>query len=178
MSNDYQSSDTAEESGACANTGEPRSAKSSRVTPRAVDTAPSRKMIAGIVLFMMTLAAFLVWMLSIGGETDAQRNLRELGTRVGPAPEGGPPVPAAAGMAIYEAQCTACHGPRAMGGPSAPALAVKRYTPPRWEDQDLANVIYGGRGSMPAFSDRLSIEELAAVVAYIRWEQGLPVPGT
>lgn len=134
-------------------------------------------MILGVVVFMMALAAFLAWMLAIGGETDAQRSLRELDARASPAPQGDPPMPASAGKAIYDAQCIACHGAGAAGGASGPALVAKRYTPPRWEDQDLANVIYGGRGSMPAFSNRLSIDELASVVAYIRWEQGLPVPG-
>ncbi|RIK10978.1 MAG: hypothetical protein DCC49_01870 [Acidobacteria bacterium] len=149
-----------------------------RVTPSPAGANPSPRMIVGLVLFMVVLAAFLAWMLTIGGETDAQRNLRELDARASPAPQGDPPMPASAGRVIYDAQCIACHGRGAVGGPGGPALVAKRYTPPRWEDQDLANVIYGGRGSMPAFSDRLSLEELAAVVAYIRWEQGLPVPGT
>lgn len=163
-----------DESGESGESGESHVARTREISRK---SGPPAAMLVGLTVFMVVLAAFLVWMLSKGGETEVQRNLRELDSRVSPAPRGEPPFPASTGKLVYEAQCVSCHGVAASGGPGGPALVTKRYTPPRWEDQDLANVIYGGRGAMPSFADRLSVEELAAVVAYIRWEQGLPVPG-
>lgn len=135
-------------------------------------------MLVGIGIFMLVFAAFLLLMLWQGGETKSQRLQRQLESRAAPAPVGEPPAPASIGKQVYEQHCLSCHGPNAAGGAGGPDLTMRRYTPPRWEDQDLANVIFGGRGLMPSFSDRLSVEELAALVAYLRWEQGLPVPGT
>lgn len=139
---------------------------------RQIDTGPPIATIVGVSLTLLALAGFLVWMFFAGGVTPEQRVMRELNEPVAPLPKGDPPPLAAAGRDVYERQCASCHGSR-LGGGSAPNLRARRYTPPRWEDQDLANVIYGGRGSMPAFRDSISPGELAGVVAYLRWEQGV-----
>ncbi len=114
-------------------------------------------------------------MLAYGGVSPAERARREVEKPIGPLPTGDPPPIAAAGRVIYERNCMSCHGSRLSGG-SAPSLRARRYEPSRWTDQDLANVIFAGRGEMPAFKDTLSAGEIAAVVSYIRWEQGMPLP--
>lgn len=130
-------------------------------------------MLIGVGIFVLALGAFLVWMLFSGGITDEERAIRELDKPVTSLPSGDPPPLAAAGRELYARNCQSCHGDRLSGG-SAPALRARRYTPPRWEDQDLANVIYSGRGEMPGFKGKLSDGEIAALVAYLRWEQGVP----
>lgn len=83
---------------------------------------------------------------------------------------------AAAGKAIYEANCTACHGIAGNGkGPAAIALTPKPTdftAAATWagktDDQVLATVRAGRPGtSMTAFT-QLNDEELGNVVAYLR----------
>jgi mono/diheme cytochrome c family protein len=73
------------------------------------------------------------------------------------------------GSMIYtRAGCVACHG-REGGGGIGPALADN----PNLEtvEAPVAQVLFG-KGRMPAFGNRLSNEEVAAVVTYIRTSFG------
>ncbi len=69
------------------------------------------------------------------------------------------------GMRIYEDSCQRCHRPDGSGGrgPSLIGIAAEQTDPQTQVDQILA----GGRG-MPSFAERLSADEIDAVVAYIR----------
>ncbi len=88
---------------------------------------------------------------------------------------GGSPTPAApadapdlvAGRSVYIRNCASCHG-SAGGGGRGPRLDEGRTldTFPSVEDQ--VSFVSEGKGGMPAFSDRLSAEEIEDVVRFIR----------
>ena len=76
-------------------------------------------------------------------------------------------VPPETGPAIYQAFCATCHGKEGQGfvGPSLVDTAVKY--------PDVASeiaVVTNGRGEMPAWSGRLTSEQIATVVDYTRTE--------
>jgi mono/diheme cytochrome c family protein len=88
-----------------------------------------------------------------------------------PPPEVHPDVVAAAGgvdgAAIFGQSCAGCHGGDGSGG-IGPRLAGGRVVANFPDPQDQIAVVTNGRGGMPAFSERLSAEEIAAVVEYTR----------
>ena len=79
--------------------------------------------------------------------------------------------------AIYKAKCALCHGPSGMGdGPGAAALNPKprnlqdtEYMKTR-TDQELHDVIWNGKGAMPAWgkTGALTEEQVQAMVKYVR----------
>jgi mono/diheme cytochrome c family protein len=72
----------------------------------------------------------------------------------------------ARGQQVYRQNCASCHGTKGDGG-SGPRLAgvvTGRY--PNIDDQIA--VIAEGRAGMPAFGERLSQDDMAAVAAYER----------
>lgn len=82
---------------------------------------------------------------------------------------------AAAGKKVYDASCTACHGPSGVGdGPMAKALkpqpasfAAAGFLAGK-TDADLAKVIKEGKGgAMPPFKT-LKDDEVANVIAHLR----------
>ena len=74
-------------------------------------------------------------------------------------------APTALGMAIYEANCQRCHRADGTGGrgPSLVGIAADQPDP----QEQINQIIAGGRG-MPAFGERLTTDEIDAVVDYIR----------
>ena len=88
-----------------------------------------------------------------------------------------PEVPAAAdgsvdqtlvlGREVWGDQCSRCHGGDG-GGRSGPRVnggrVIERYP----DVADQVAIIVQGRGGMPSFEDRLSAEQIDAVVAYTR----------
>jgi mono/diheme cytochrome c family protein len=82
-----------------------------------------------------------------------------------------PDVVAAAGgvdgAAIFGQRCAGCHGGDGSGG-IGPRLAGGRVVADFPDPQDQIAVVTNGRGRMPAFGERLSPEEIAAVVEYTR----------
>lgn len=107
------------------------------------------------------------------------------------APGAGSPVPAeratdlvTLGGDIYRTECAACHGPRGEGEPDwqVPRDDGSLPAPPHdgtghtWHhaDAELLAIIADGSlhsdpaSRMPAFRDRLSPDEMAAVLAYIK----------
>ncbi|MFQ5680046.1 MAG: c-type cytochrome [Gemmatimonadota bacterium] len=115
---------------------------------------------------------------------------RPIAVRVTPETSEGPRVTATeAGMAVLDAdavkeeigenlfkrQCVACHGAKGKGdGPAAAALTPRPTNltdaklMSKLTDEELAAIISGGKGSMPAFSKLLTSEQLDAVVRYVR----------
>ena len=68
---------------------------------------------------------------------------------------------AAAGEAVFTANCESCHGVAAAGG-SAPELASHFET----NEEHIEAIVYGEE-EMPAFGDSLSDQEIADVAAYL-----------
>lgn len=95
--------------------------------------------------------------------------------------EQGAPTPAAAGEAnrdvvalgesLYAANCQSCHGDRSGAGGIA-AAPPHDETGHTWHhpDAQLIDWVLNGKfpGQMPAFGDRLSREQVEAILAYIK----------
>lgn len=73
------------------------------------------------------------------------------------------------GEAAYIAKCAACHQPNGKGlPPTFPALAGADIAVNKDRVQDHIDIIYEGKGAMPAFKDILTPKEFAAIVTYER----------
>lgn len=68
---------------------------------------------------------------------------------------------------VYQKHCAKCHGKNAegrhFGGPSLRADKVNSSA-----KEDLRNMISNGKGRMPEFGDKLSAEEIDALVKQIK----------
>jgi len=73
-----------------------------------------------------------------------------------------------AGKAVWDAQCTHCHGARAYPG-KAPKL-----NPGQMEPDFIYHRVTYGFGKMPAWKDVFSLKERMAVVAYIKSDDFWP----
>ena len=89
------------------------------------------------------------------------------------AQRGGAPSQAVSGRAVYEARCTRCHGPDGAGRTrmaeivEPPDMSDAEWQRQRSDARMIASVA-NGRGQMPAFKKKLSRQEIAAAVAYVR----------
>ena len=81
--------------------------------------------------------------------------------------EGGGGGGAGDGAAVYADNCASCHGAAGEGG-RGPALAGGAVVEAFPEAADQVVVVTDGQGGMPAFGDRLSAEEIDAVVEFTR----------
>jgi mono/diheme cytochrome c family protein len=87
-----------------------------------------------------------------------------------PPPEVHPDVVAATGVdgaAVVGRSCAGCHGGDGSGG-IGPRLAGGRVVVAFPDAEDQIAVVTDGRGGMPAFGERLTPDEIAAVVEYTR----------
>ena len=73
----------------------------------------------------------------------------------------------AAGKAIYEKQCVACHGPDGKGKAPTPDLTDFAKTSPT-SQKAWSDLLAKGRATMPAFGDKLNQTEQRAVLEYAR----------
>lgn len=79
-----------------------------------------------------------------------------------------------AAAALWLVSCASCHGREGRGDGEAkpPAAQMTDFTDPAWQastsDQELAEVIAGGRNLMPRFDDRINPRGIAALVGHIR----------
>jgi mono/diheme cytochrome c family protein len=80
-------------------------------------------------------------------------------------PDAGPDT---SSLDLYTANCAGCHGPEGEGGvgPRLAGTVVEEYP----EVDDQVAVVRDGRSSMPSFRDRLTPEQIRAVVDYTREE--------
>ncbi len=75
------------------------------------------------------------------------------------------------GAAIFKQRCSMCHG---ADGKGFAAIKTPDFTDPKWQesitDKDMVETIKNGKKGtpMPAFGDKLTEEEILAVVAHIR----------
>jgi cytochrome c6 len=76
------------------------------------------------------------------------------------------------GAEIYKAKCSACHAASGAGdtmlGKNMKLRALGSPDVQRQSDQELANIISRGKNRMPAYDRKLSRDQIAAVVQYIR----------
>lgn len=71
------------------------------------------------------------------------------------------------GRDVYGRQCASCHG-QSGGGGIGPALGDGRVVEAFPNVADHRAVVVEGRGAMPSFGDRMTDEEMDAVVRYTR----------
>lgn len=75
------------------------------------------------------------------------------------------------GAAIFKSKCVMCHGPNGDGNtPSGKALKAKDLRADDTQKKsgaELADVVAKGRNKMPAFGQKLTPEQIQAVVGYI-----------
>jgi mono/diheme cytochrome c family protein len=83
-----------------------------------------------------------------------------------PAPPAGDAV-LEQGRAVYGANCVNCHG-RDGGGGQGTRLNGGHVLEAYPEPADQLEVVAGGRRAMPAFGEKLTADELEAVVRYTR----------
>jgi mono/diheme cytochrome c family protein len=90
-----------------------------------------------------------------------------------------PPTPAVhrTGEQLYDRHCASCHGLSTRGTDKGPPLAHRVYEPSHHSDQAFFLAVRNGVaahhwrfGNMPA-QPQVSEEDLAAIVAYVRWVQ-------
>jgi menaquinol-cytochrome c reductase cytochrome b/c subunit len=82
----------------------------------------------------------------------------------------------ATARANYKKNCEACHGPEATGGPvkvdnkqiKVPSLKAEHAI--KHTDDQLTKMITNGEEEMPAFKDKMSAQEIADMVRFIRKE--------
>ena len=77
------------------------------------------------------------------------------------------------GRAVYEARCVRCHGADGAGNTRmADIVESPDLTDPAWQrrrsNARMIASVTGGLGQMPAFRKRLTRQEIAAAVAYVR----------
>ncbi|HEX8190647.1 MAG TPA: cytochrome c [Pyrinomonadaceae bacterium] len=93
--------------------------------------------------------------------------------RAAQAKRGGGRSQAERGRAVYEARCTRCHGADGAGRTRmADIVEPPDMSDPAWQrqrgDARMIASVANGRGQMPAFRKKLSRQEIAAAVAYVR----------
>ena len=69
--------------------------------------------------------------------------------------------------AVFADRCSGCHGPDGGGG-RGPQLSDGRVAAAFPDIEDQIVVVTEGRGGMPSFGDRLTEDEIRAVVAFSR----------
>lgn len=77
------------------------------------------------------------------------------------------------GRAVYEAKCTRCHGADGAGRTRmAEIVEPPDMSDPAWQrqrsDARMIASVSNGRGQMPAFKKKLTRQEIAASIAYVR----------
>ena len=79
----------------------------------------------------------------------------------------------ASGRSVYAANCARCHGSAGTGHTTMGEMTQARdLTDAAWQSRRstarMTASVTNGRGEMPAFKRRLSRQEIAAAVAYVR----------
>ncbi len=72
--------------------------------------------------------------------------------------------------AFYAKSCAACHGNDGKGGDRM--MGIPNFADAGWQqrhsDEKMREVIVKGKGQMPSFKDKLTDDQLQAVIGYIR----------
>lgn len=92
------------------------------------------------------------------------------GTAPAGAPATSPPAASAtAGADLYRQNCQACHGDQGQG---VKGLGISLVNESGEEEGELRQVILNGRKKMPAFKDKLTDEQVTAIIARLRQFNG------
>ena len=79
---------------------------------------------------------------------------------------------AADGAAIYKAKCASCHGADGKGqSPMGKKMNLRDLGSPEVQkqtDKELYDWTADGKGKMPAYKDKLTADEIKALVAHMR----------
>lgn len=83
------------------------------------------------------------------------------------------PIKAKDAKRLFKQRCGRCHGPDGTGNTtSGQVIGATNLTDPEWQervdDKRLVTSIKHGRGQMPAFSEKLTEEQIASLVLYVR----------
>ena len=111
--------------------------------------------LAGVLLFLATAAG------AASGDSAAAE------------PQRGRAAQLERGRAVYTANCGRCHGADGAGHTRmAEMVEPPDMTDPAWQRarsaSRMAASVANGRGQMPAFKKKLSKQDIAAAVAYVR----------
>ena len=109
-------------------------------------------------------------------EREGKRYLIDVSTRtISEMPQQGAPAGGTRtndqvfGAAIFRQNCSVCHGANGEGNAG---IGTPNFHDPAVQssvsDQEMANIIANGKGRMPAWSGKLSNEQIADVAAYLR----------
>jgi cytochrome c oxidase cbb3-type subunit 3 len=77
------------------------------------------------------------------------------------------------GRAVYADRCARCHGSDGQGRTRmGESVEPPDFSDPEWQrgraDSHMIDSVANGRGQMPAFKKKLSRQDIAASVAYVR----------
>jgi mono/diheme cytochrome c family protein len=82
------------------------------------------------------------------------------------------PAFAQSGLDTYKSKCLMCHGVDGLGAtPAGKAMKAISFKDPAvisTPDAGLIAIVKGGKNKMPAYSDKLTGDQIKSVVAYIR----------
>ncbi len=80
------------------------------------------------------------------------------------------------GATLYRATCQGCHMPHGEGAKGAGIYPALADNPQVATTAYVASVVLQGRNGMPGFGDRMSDDQVAAVVNYVRTHFGNQYP--
>jgi len=73
---------------------------------------------------------------------------------------------------LFKQKCVKCHGQDGAGNNYGKIVGATNLTDPEWQqrvdDKRLVNSVTHGRGQMPAFGEKLTEEQIASLVSYVR----------
>ncbi|HJS24563.1 MAG TPA: cytochrome c [Pyrinomonadaceae bacterium] len=129
-------------------------------------------------LISLALTCVAIALFSIAcTETATPTNTNTTTSRTAASPSPSPSVdPLATARANYEKNCEACHGDQGVGGlvkvenKQIKVASLKSDHAIKHTDDQLVKVITGGEEEMPAFKDKLSQQEIADLVRFVRKE--------
>ncbi len=108
------------------------------------------------VPLLLIVAALALALAGCGGDSATTTTTTAVATTETTAPDGGT-IDAAA---LYSANCASCHGVNGEGGIGPDLRGLT--------DTALVETqVSAGAGSMPAFGDKLSADEISALAAYV-----------
>jgi mono/diheme cytochrome c family protein len=126
-----------------------------------------------IVLALTCVAIFLV--ASACTETATPTNTNTARAAASPATAAtATPDPLATARANYAKNCEGCHGPNGEGGPvkvndkTIKVPSLKSDHAAKLKDDHIAHMITNGEEAMPAFKDKMSQQEIADMVKFVR----------
>ena len=124
----------------------------------------------------LALCAALAMILVACGEASKTTNSPAPSAAQTPAAPTSTPDELAAARTNYQKTCVACHGETGEGGPvtvEGKKLKVPSFKAPhalKDSDKEFTEQIHEGGDGMPAFKDKLSEQEIADLVKFIRKE--------